>query len=77
MVFDGAGEAQPVALEVEPQRGGRDHVEGDPVEFDAAVAAQAGQAGLGDREGVLGEVDQCGARLDNGEAAERGRAAGD
>ena len=56
----GKGVAQTVlvGVEVETQTGGRDDVTGQGGELDAAVAAQAAQAGLDGGGGVLGHVEE-------------------
>jgi hypothetical protein len=51
-------EAQPVALEIEPQGGCGDYVDGDVIESEAPMAAQSGEA-FPERGGVIfGEIDE-------------------
>jgi len=73
----GVIEALLVAVQVEPQRGHRDHVDGQGVQVEAAMPAQAAQACLDIGVGVLGHVEQGGPRLGHVEGVQAGCAGGD
>jgi hypothetical protein len=73
----GLGEAVLVALEVEPDGGSKDDVDGQMGEVEAALTSDAREASLDDGERVLGHVDESAARLLHLEGAEAGRTARD
>jgi len=73
----GAVEAQLIALEIEAQRGCGDDVEGDVIESEAPVEAQAGEA-FPERGGVIfGEIDEHVSGVADMEAAETRGGGGD
>ena len=64
-------------LLIEAERGGRDHVDLDLLQLQAAMPGHALDALPHDRQGVLGQVDQDRPRLRDAVAAQAGRAGGD
>lgn len=74
---EGTSETMLVAVEVEAEGARGDDLDGETVEVKTAVVTQGQEACLEDGRCVLGEVDQDGARRQDGEATEAGGAAGD
>jgi hypothetical protein len=48
---------------IEPEHGSRDHVEGNRIELEATVASDPLDPFSHDRQGVLRQIDEYGARL--------------
>lgn len=76
MCAEGAIDAGAIAVEIESEYGSSDDVERNAGEVEAALQAEAGEAKLDVGGSVLGEVDEGGPRVVDGEAAEAGGVGG-